>query len=222
MKVIYLVRHGQASFGQANYDQLSPLGIEQSQWVADYLLAKGLSFDTVISGSLQRHQQTATPWLERTQAELIIDPRWNEFDHQALIKRARSANPAWIQPSKSLTDDDLLKLFQHAIKDWINPANEQHYSESWSAFNQRVTLALNATLERTQKTALVFTSGGVISALIGQQWHLSAEQSMRLNWSMVNTGISKLLVRHNTIQVSTVNEYAHLDNATYMKNITYK
>jgi len=29
MGTLYLVRHGQASFGAANYDQLSPLGQQQ-------------------------------------------------------------------------------------------------------------------------------------------------------------------------------------------------
>jgi broad specificity phosphatase PhoE len=31
MGQIYLVRHGQASFGSANYDQLSELGHEQAR-----------------------------------------------------------------------------------------------------------------------------------------------------------------------------------------------
>ena len=39
MGTIYLVRHGQASFGSDDYDQLSPLGEEQSwhlgQWLSD-------------------------------------------------------------------------------------------------------------------------------------------------------------------------------------------
>ncbi len=39
MATIYLVRHGQASFGKENYDQLSPRGWEQGKilgrWLAD-------------------------------------------------------------------------------------------------------------------------------------------------------------------------------------------
>ena len=31
MATIYLVRHGQASFGKENYDQLSPRGWEQGR-----------------------------------------------------------------------------------------------------------------------------------------------------------------------------------------------
>lgn len=37
MTTIYLVRHGQASFGTASYDQLSAKGEQQAQVVGDFL-----------------------------------------------------------------------------------------------------------------------------------------------------------------------------------------
>ena len=37
MKEIFFVRHGQASFGKENYDQLSELGVEQSKKLGEYL-----------------------------------------------------------------------------------------------------------------------------------------------------------------------------------------
>ena len=37
MGSIYLIRHGQASFGAENYDVLSPLGYRQSEALGDYL-----------------------------------------------------------------------------------------------------------------------------------------------------------------------------------------
>ena len=36
MSTIYLVRHGQASFGAASYDQLSAKGEQQAQVVGDF------------------------------------------------------------------------------------------------------------------------------------------------------------------------------------------
>ena len=36
MTTIYLVRHGQASFGAASYDQLSAKGEQQAQVVGDF------------------------------------------------------------------------------------------------------------------------------------------------------------------------------------------
>ncbi|WBA85279.1 phosphoglycerate mutase family protein [Endozoicomonas sp. GU-1] len=59
MATIYLTRHGQASFGQHDYDCLSPLGERQAvitgEWLAQTL---GKSFQLSGSGTLLRQQQT--------------------------------------------------------------------------------------------------------------------------------------------------------------------
>jgi broad specificity phosphatase PhoE len=48
---LYLVRHGQASLGAADYDQLSPLGQQQSLRLGEHWQAQGLRFDAVITGT---------------------------------------------------------------------------------------------------------------------------------------------------------------------------
>ena len=58
MGTLYLVRHGQASFGADNYDQLSELGRRQSERLGAWLAAKGLTFEAAWCGSLQRQRQT--------------------------------------------------------------------------------------------------------------------------------------------------------------------
>ena len=58
MGTLYLVRHGQASFGAEDYDQLSPLGQRQSVRLGEYFGSKGIAFDTVLTGTLRRHLQT--------------------------------------------------------------------------------------------------------------------------------------------------------------------
>ena len=55
MGAIYLVRHGQASFGAADYDALSPRGFEQSTVVGTELLRRNVSFSQVRSGSLAQY-----------------------------------------------------------------------------------------------------------------------------------------------------------------------
>ncbi|MGK0529545.1 MAG: broad specificity phosphatase PhoE, partial [Alteromonadales bacterium] len=50
MTDIYLVRHGQASFGKANYDKLSELGGQQAIWLGDYFKHRNVEFDAVFSG----------------------------------------------------------------------------------------------------------------------------------------------------------------------------
>jgi broad specificity phosphatase PhoE len=58
MSELYLVRHAQASFGAANYDQLSDLGHQQSRWLGEHLGKRGASFDTLVVGDMVRHHET--------------------------------------------------------------------------------------------------------------------------------------------------------------------
>ena len=58
MSEIYMIRHGQASFGSRNYDVLSPLGTTQAEILAEHLIATGLRFDAVYAGTLERQAAT--------------------------------------------------------------------------------------------------------------------------------------------------------------------
>jgi broad specificity phosphatase PhoE len=58
MGSLYLVRHGQASFGADNYDLLSPLGRQQSVRLGEYFRYKGIRFDAALTGTLTRQIQT--------------------------------------------------------------------------------------------------------------------------------------------------------------------
>ena len=59
MSSILLVRHGQASFGAADYDDLSPTGHEQSRVLGAALAARGVRPDLLVTGRMRRHGQTA-------------------------------------------------------------------------------------------------------------------------------------------------------------------
>ena len=59
MRHIYLIRHGQASFDADDYDQLSPLGEEQSRLLGDWFRQSGQTLNQVVMGSNRRHRQTA-------------------------------------------------------------------------------------------------------------------------------------------------------------------
>ena len=88
MGQLYLVRHGQASLGAADYDQLSAMGAQQSRRLGAHWKTHGLTFDAVLVGTLKRHAQTlqgireglghapdALPW-----------PGLNEYDSEAIIR----------------------------------------------------------------------------------------------------------------------------------------
>ena len=59
MASVYVVRHGQASFGTDNYDRLSELGCRQAEVLGHYFDSRGLRFDAVYTGNLERQRKTA-------------------------------------------------------------------------------------------------------------------------------------------------------------------
>ncbi|WP_197469525.1 phosphoglycerate mutase family protein, partial [Oleiphilus sp. HI0125] len=75
MSKIYLIRHGQASLGKENYDELSSKGEQQAKILNRYFRELSISPDLVITGDMKRHQQTAQFALESIngQANTVID-----------------------------------------------------------------------------------------------------------------------------------------------------
>ena len=97
MGTLTLVRHGQASFGAANYDQLSTVGELQSARLGAYLAQQSLRFDAVYHGSLQRHHQTWAGIATHLPIEgntVHCRPGLNEFDGGALRQ--------WLRQGKRL------------------------------------------------------------------------------------------------------------------------
>ena len=109
MGTLYLIRHGQASFGADDYDNLSDLGRQQSKRLGEYWKAKGLKFDAVLVGTLKRHAQTLDGLLEGldTSANPVQWPGLNEYDSAAVI--------ATIHP-EPLQKPDTPELYRHHFR----------------------------------------------------------------------------------------------------------
>ena len=99
MGTLTLIRHGQASFGAADYDQLSEIGQEQSRRLGAYLGHKNVHADVVYRGSLKRHAQT---WMGMQEglaltlgasyqaAVATVNPALDEYDGEALINAVKT------------------------------------------------------------------------------------------------------------------------------------
>jgi len=55
MAVIRLIRHGQASFGRKDYDNLSEIGKRQSTVLGESLKDRAGEVDLVVCGAMKRH-----------------------------------------------------------------------------------------------------------------------------------------------------------------------
>lgn len=230
MGAIYLIRHGQASFGKADYDQLSERGWRQAAVLGAALSARLPCVDAVYSGTLQRHRQTAEECLQNAGLTLPVraEARFNEFDHDEIIVRHKP-----LYRNRILMMADLAKtlnprrefqaMFADAVERWVSGAHDADYGETWPAFRGRCVAALQtimADLGRS-KTALVFTSGGPITAICQHLLQLPDEHAFRLNWTLTNCGVTKLIYGERGLYLSTLNEHSHFEGE-HASLITYR
>jgi len=222
---ILLVRHGQASFGASDYDELSPVGVRQAQAVAEHLAARGPAVTRIVSGGLRRQRGTAAPAAAAFGCEPVVDARWDEYAmDQILATYSRTPVRASVtEPGQATTSAEYQHLLDQALGAWIAAGEDSAGGcESWPAFSARVHEAageLAAGLGRGA-TALVFTSGGVIAALCVALLELPAASMLSFNRVAINTGITKLICGRRGITLVSFNDHGHLELAG--QAITYR
>ncbi|MEC3980763.1 histidine phosphatase family protein [Amycolatopsis sp. H20-H5] len=209
MGAIYLVRHGQASFGAADYDQLSPRGFEQSTVVGAELLRRGVEFSQARSGSLARQRDTAATAMKvlGSGIDVVEDPRWNEYDHVDIATHHAGGTQ---QGDDSRAYQAAL---DGALSAWVDAGETGPCAETWPAFLGRVRGALAEVVASLGKGehAVVFTSGGVIAAVCGALIGTPEAGLLKLNRVTVNAGITKLVSGRGGVTLLSFNEHPHFE-----------
>jgi broad specificity phosphatase PhoE len=212
MSVLLLVRHGQASWGEADYDQLSPRGFEQSRLLGAALAGRAVRPDVVLRGSLRRHRQSAAAAIEGAgwDAPVAEDVGWDEFDHL----RTLDGTIEWHEVEGETYDDRVLR-FEATIERWASGEHDAEYHESFAAFTSRVDAALARTLDRLEpkQTAVVFTSGGPVSWVTAALTGGGVPAWGRLSRVVVNSSVTKVLDGRRGPNLISFNDHAHLEGA---------
>jgi broad specificity phosphatase PhoE len=235
MGQILLVRHAQASFGSADYDRLSALGVEQARLLGAWIARRGRRIDLTVTGNLKRHRQTAEACIAVLPAELKpaaggrLEAGFDEYDADEILLRHRPefADPARLQrhldeggnPRRAFHG-----LFSAAMRRWMQGAHDAEYRESWKAFCGRCVAALNRVVEQAgpSRTSIVFTSGGPIAAICQHLLELPDQRAFDLNVSLVNGAVTGLLYQRGRISVSYFNNFAYLEQTGDARVITYR
>ena len=221
MTTIYLIRHGQASFGAESYDKLSATGEQQATVLGQYFQKILKEQPYVVAGGMQRHRQTADFALAECFPEAIphINVGWNEFNHQQVFAKydARFNEPHLLKQdvAKEISPRAYLaKIFEGAISRWTDGEYHHEYDESWPYFKARVEDTLqnlcNELAQTKPRYAVVFTSGGVISVAVGKLLGLSPEKTFALNWAIANASLTTLRLVGNEPQLLSLNEHHYL------------
>ncbi len=219
MGTLYLVRHGQASFGADDYDQLSPLGHQQSVRLGAYFREKGLRFDSVLTGTLRRQQQTYAGIQEggAFDLEALQWPGLNEFDSEAVI--------ATVHPYKLEKPDSPERYRQHfrllrdGLTQWMNGVVNPKGMPTYREFRHGVTSALDHVRKNCDGNVLLVSSGGPIATAVGHVLGTAPETTIELNMRIRNSAITEFAFnpkRHTLVTYNTLPHLEHADHASWI------
>lgn len=199
MGVIYLVRHGQASWGARDYDVLSELGRQQARVLGAELRRRKVEPGLVLSGTLRRQRETAQEALPEVPAR--EDGRWNEYDAGEVIRRYVGDAADSTAPSR--------ELLEQSLGHWGGETGPG----SWYEFRQRIDDAMHELRGELGKgsSAVVFTSGGVISAVVASVLGLEVHGFIALNRVTANGSLTKLAIGSGGANLLCFNDHAHFE-----------
>jgi len=222
MSKLLLIRHGQASFGEKNYDQLSSLGVKQALWLGHYLNECNIQPSRVITGSLARHKQTAASLCQGLGLNYEIEEHlgWNEFDFKAVVYAFLQLHPELTPPTQH--PKAFFSLLKKAMTGWSKNELSSSLPETWSDFEHRVNEAMIFSKRKiTDGPILVISSGGAISMALKKVLRLDNTAMIDLNLQTRNTSVSEIYFNHAHDQLCSFNTIPHLDTKDKRSSITY-
>jgi broad specificity phosphatase PhoE len=236
MSRLFLIRHAQASFFEADYDKLSCLGEEQARLLGKYWAERNFSFDRIYSGPRLRQKSTAEIVSRALRAagvafpELTVMQEFDEYPGDVVLRQSLprllesdSKIRQWHRTYHSAPDwPEKLKYFQRlfeaVIGKWVAGELSVGGVESWLEFCARVNRGLSqiqSPAESGQRLA-VFTSGGPIGVAMQRALHLSPQDTLRTVWMSRNCSYSEFLFSGDRFALSAFNAFPHLDGASML------
>lgn len=240
MGTLLLVRHGQASFFDANYDRLSTTGETQARLLGACWAQRGLQIHKVFTGPRTRQQRTAEiagegfalgggawplPLVLEDLDEMRIEPLFRQHLPEIAAKHPHLQS---LGDSMVAAEGDearariFARIFEGVVALWMKGQLDAEGVEAWSSFRGRVRRCIgmvcggpNEGLDRAARgeRIAVFTSAGPIAAALQLSLGLDDEKAMDLAWRVRNTSITELLYSGERLSLSSFNELPHLEDA---------
>jgi len=203
MAELLVIRHGQAAFGQDNYDVLSDLGRQQARAAGEWLRRMDWVPDRLISGTLARQRDTLTEMGFAGETE--EHPGLNEYDFADLL-RARFAGdvPDLVRGDRKTH----FRTLRETVFSWQDNEIEGP-SESWGDFTARVEAARQFVTDTAARRVLVVSSGGVIGQFVAETLGAPARQMMQLNLQVKNCAITRFVFSGDLFSLAEFNATPH-------------
>jgi broad specificity phosphatase PhoE len=202
MSTLYVIRHGQASYGQADYDRLSPLGVEQARALGEHLRTQRI--DALYAGPRKRQRDTATH-LGLPHAPQILDGL-DEYPAEVIFRNQHPEVDSAADPR------EIQLLFERAVTRWAAAEIVVDGAGSFADFSARVRGALADVMAREGRgrTVCVVTSAGPTSCAMQMALGLTDPMAMKLSWVVANSSVTELKWREDVCSLISFNTLPHL------------
>ena len=232
MSTLALVRHGQASFFAENYDQLSPLGEQQSRLLGEYWVKRGVRFDEVYTGPRVRQIETAAlageafaraglPWpepqflpeLDEHQVDRLIKLKIDQIVREhPRVEPLHAAYRAAESPRDRHRTFQL--MFEQLVMLWVGEKIGHEEVESWPAFRKRVAAGLARITdgEARGRSVAAFTSVGAITVSLQASTGCGDRAAFDLGWRVRNCSITDFVFTRDRLTMDGFNAYPHLED----------
>ncbi|MFO7665022.1 MAG: histidine phosphatase family protein [Desulfobacterales bacterium] len=236
MSELLMVRHGQASFGDKDYDRLSPAGTMQAKLLAKRLLKMKQTFDAVYSGTMERQKNTA---LELTDCfsksgfpvpDIGVSADFDEYDSfsvwdsQIPLMLKEDPGLSFIIEKAHRDRKSFQRIFEAVMLRWVSGNYDQKGVSTWADFKKRVINGISKIMEirGSGRKIILFTSGGPVSAVVQYVLGLSDEKTIELSWQVINSSVTRFKYNSNGIILSGFNDIAHIEKVNEGNLITYR
>lgn len=219
MGTLYLVRHGQASFGSDDYDRLSALGTRQCRRLGEYFRTEGRRFEAVFTGTLRRHAQS---WAAIAAGlggapQALALPGLNEYDAESVV---RAIHPGPLpRPDTPELVRHHFRLLREGLIQWIDGRSQPEGMPSWPTFTADVVAALDRVRLQHAGEVLIVSSGGPIATAVGHVLGAPPQTVVELNLRLRNSALTEFAFtpkRHALVSFNALPHLVGVDAASWV------
>ena len=224
---LFLVRHGQASAFEENYDRLSTLGEKQALLLGEEWKRRGVQFHRVFTGPRVRQKATAElaaeagglpPPVELADLdEMGVEPLFQQHMPELFSRHAHLqalGDAMLMADGNAARARSFARLFEAVLRLWIRGEVRGFGVEPWLEFRARVRRVLAAVREnaRGQRIA-VFTSAGPVAGAVQLALGADDDTTLALAFRVRNSSVSEFLFSGDRFSLASFNETPHLEDA---------
>ena len=235
MKHILLIRHGQASYFNRNYDQLSDTGRMQAAQIGDHFAANNMSMHQVFVGPRQRHRGTweqiesKVKAAQHTVGPITIRQHLDELPAFEIVN-AVSADLFEEKPElkEGFKPDGTPKdpkahgmAFRIVLDRWAEDYWNLPTLESYQEFEHRIVCEFNHAVDAIEdgQTAILITSGGPITVALRSFGGMHTESFSSVAFSIWNGSISHMAWSNGEFSIAQWNLTSHFRSSDLVTSI---